>query len=119
MASQVLPAAKKLGKEVADLPVRMPKPKPTAGSSKLRNIIDDIWKHAGRPGSKGDGTTFDALRNEIRTGKPSAGKFHYQKAADLMTGLHKVLADPATSASDRALAEDLLRQFADAWKGKP
>jgi len=36
-----------------------------------------------------------------------------------MTGLHKVLADPATSASDRALAEDLLRQFADAWKGKP
>jgi len=119
VASQVLPAAKKLGKEVADLPVRMPKPKPTAGSSKLRNIIDDIWKHAGRPGSKGDGTTFDALRNEIRTGKPSAGKFHYQKAADLMTGLHKVLADPATSASDRALAEDLLRQFADAWKGKP
>lgn len=119
MARQALPAAKKLGKQVADLPVRLPKPKPSAASTKLKNIIDDIWKHAGKPGSKGDGTTFDALRNEIRTGKPSAGKFHYQKAADLMTALHKVIADPATSAADRALANDLLKQFADAWKGKP
>lgn len=119
VARQALPAAKKLGKQVTDLPTRLPKPKPTAGSTKLRNIVDDIWKHAGRPGSKGDGTTFDALRNEIRTGKPSAGKFHYQKAADLMTGLHKVLADSATSPADRALAVDLLRQFGAAWKGKP
>lgn len=118
VARQVLPAAKKLGKQVADLPVRLPKPKPTAGSSKLQNIVDDIWKHAGRPGSKGDGTTFDALRNEIRTGKPSAGTFHYQKAADLMTGLHKLLADASTSSANRALAEDLLRQFGEAWKGK-
>lgn len=119
VARQALPTAKKLGKQVADLPTRLPRPKPTAGSSKLQNIVDDIWKHAGRPGSKGDGTTFDALRNEIRTGKPSAGKFHYQKAADLMTGLHKILADPATSSADRALAQDILRQFGEAWKGKP
>jgi hypothetical protein len=119
VARAVLPAAKKLGKQVADLPPRLPKPKPSAGSSKLQNIVDDIWKHAGRPGSKGDGTTFDALRNEIRTGKPSAGKFHYQKAADLMSGLQKVIADPATSAADRQLARDLLEQFSDAWKGRP
>ncbi len=121
VARQVLPAAKSIGKHVPDIPKRLPKPKPTADGSKLQNIINDIWKHAGSPSAKGDGTTFDGLRNELRTGKGSGTppKFHYQKAADLMQGLTKTINDPATSAADRSLAEDLLKQFQDAWKGRP
>ncbi len=84
----------------------------------MHNIINDIWKHAGKANTKGDGTTFDALVNELRTGTKTSGKRHIRKAADLMRRLHEAIDDPRTSATDRAIADDLLHQFAIAWKAR-
>ena len=117
---RAVPAVKnKLGRRVPDLTPRRPRPRPTAEGRRLQNIINDIWKHAGNPNTKGDGTTFDGLINELRTGTKTSGKRHLQKAADLMKRLHEAIDDPTTSATDRAVAEDLLNQFATAWKARP
>ncbi|WP_040422169.1 hypothetical protein [Actinopolymorpha alba] len=98
-----------------DIPKRPPPPKPNATNPRLKNIIDNLWKHAGKPGTAGDGTTFDALRNELLTGRPSNGIFHMQKAIESMRGLQKIIDNPSTSAADRQIAQDLLRRFGDAF----
>jgi hypothetical protein len=116
----VVPAARrKPGRREPDMMPRRPRPPPIADGRRLQNIINDIWKHAGKANTKGDGTTFDALINELRTGTETSGKRHLRKAADLMRRLHEAIKDPSTSARDRAIADDLLDQFAIAWKARP
>lgn len=115
-AKEVLPKVKNVRRaRNLDIPKRPAPPKPNATNTRLRNIIDNIWKHAGKPGTAGDGTTFDALRNELITGRPSNGIFHMQKAIESMQGLQKILNDPSVSAADRQIAADLLRRFGDAF----
>ncbi|GAA2757563.1 hypothetical protein [Actinopolymorpha rutila] len=115
-AKEVLPKVKNVRRiRNVDIPKRPAPPKPNATNPRLKNIIDNIWKHAGKSGTAGDGTTFDALRNEILTGRPSNGIFHMQKSIESMRGLQKIIDSPNTSAADRAIAEDLLRRFGDAF----
>lgn len=115
----VVPQVKrKLGRRVPDLPPRRPPSPPTATDPKLRHIIEHIWKHAGDEGTVGDGTTFDAVRNEVRTNRKSGKKYHYEKAATLRNGLTNVINDPAVSSVDKSTARDLLRRLAISWTGR-
>lgn len=65
----------------------------------------------------GDGTTFDAVRSEVRTNRKSGGTYHFEKAATLRNGLTNVINNPAVSPFDKATARDLLRLLAESWKG--
>ncbi len=56
---------------------------------KLRRIVDNLWKGADNPNHVGDGTTMDAVRNELLTGRPTEGKFHSIKARESMEALQK------------------------------
>jgi hypothetical protein len=113
----VPPVRRRPGWRVPDLPRRLPPAPPTATDPKLRNIIAHIWRHAGDEGTVGDGTTFDAVRNEVRTNRKSGDTYHFEKAATLRNGLTNVINNPAVSSVDKATARDLLGQFMAAWKG--
>jgi len=121
-ARHALPKAKRVVPRAARVAKRAPRPRPRADSNRLKNIIDDIWKHAGKPGTAGDGTTFDALRNELRTGMPSNGIFHFEKAATYMNALRKIMNDVGRdapySAHDKQVASELFDMFVQAWKGQ-
>lgn len=120
-AKKVLPKAKKLRQQHAtpDIPRKPPAPKPQATDQKLKNYIENLWHGHNSPNRTGDGTTFDALRNEIRTGRLTGGKGHFEKAAQTQRDLRRWLDGPGKNASpaDRQIAEDLLKRFEEAWKG--
>ncbi len=123
-AKKVVPKAKKLRQQhpTAGVPRRPPAPRPNATDQKLKNYIDNLWHGSTSPNRLGDGTTFDALRNEIRTGRPTGpppGRWHFEKAAQTAKDIKNWLDGPGrnASAADRQIAEDLLRRFRDAYRG--
>jgi len=116
-ARSVLPTGKKLEVYVPDLPIRPPMPRPTTQNKKLENYVEQVWRHAGVPGTVGDGTAFDAIRNEIRTGRLTADKKHIKKGECLTNGLNNLLKRRDLAPADRALAEDLLFRLRIARKG--
>lgn len=86
---------------------------PSVGSTKLQNIVDDLYKGTTDPGRVGTGATADALRYEFSTGQRVFGKSHLQKAQDSLRGLENWLkANPSAPYQDRlvtrSLADDLL-----------
>jgi hypothetical protein len=85
---------------------------------RLQNIINNLFAHFGQPGTTGDGTTMAAVRNEILTGMPTAGKFHLVKAWESVLGLNSIISDSATNSADRALAEQLRDDLLNALGGK-
>lgn len=101
------------GSGVPDMPPKAPARAPNVRHWRLRKIVDDAYRGAENPNRVGDGTTMDAVRNELRTGRPTAGKFHSVKARDLVTRLSRWLrANEKTAtrpdvASARRLLEDL------------
>ena len=81
-----------------------------AQNSKLKNIIDQLYRWNARTG---DGGTADKLREEAATGKYLK---HLQKAQDKIIEINKLLNDPTLSESDRKLAYQLLNDLYDAVK---
>lgn len=80
--------------------------KPAVSETKLRNIVNDLYKGADKPGHTGDGTTADAVRAERMTGNQTNGRWHFKKAGQYVGSLYKWLAEhPDASASDRAVAQ--------------
>jgi RHS repeat-associated protein len=77
-------------------------------SAKLRNIIIDLFKGAGKAGAIGDGTTMDAIRYELATGGLVQGKDHVMKGIQYRSALMKVLRDKSADPGDRAIAKKLL-----------
>ncbi|MEL7648774.1 MAG: pre-toxin TG domain-containing protein [Sedimentibacter sp.] len=65
--------------------------KPTVSNEKLKNIINDLYKGQGGANTIGNGTTMDAVRNEILTGQATNGKFHTSKLNDYVNALEKSL----------------------------
>ena len=65
--------------------------KPNVSNQKLKNIVNDIYKGQNGPNIVGNGTTMDAVRNEIKTGLPTHGKFHTQKLKDYLNALKRRL----------------------------
>jgi hypothetical protein len=87
-----------------DIPQRPPARAPHVEDPKLRNILGSILRPAG-PSGVGDGSTVDAVRNEIRTGRPTKGQFHNIKARIAFKNLGKRLKEhPDASERDRAVA---------------
>lgn len=99
-----------------------PKPpavKPAVSDPKLKNIIDDMYKGVNNANRTGDGTTADAVRNELKTLEPTEGKWHLTKAVDYQRGLVKWLNDKNnTDPADRAVAIRELRNLMDALAGR-
>ena len=88
-------------------------PTPQVGSTKLQNIVNDLYKGTMNPGRVGTGTTADALRYELSTGQRVFGKSHLRTAQSSLRGLENWLkANPNAPNHDRlvdrSLADDLL-----------
>lgn len=81
-----------------------------AQNSKLKNIIDQLYRWNARTG---DGGTADKLREEAANGEYLK---HLQKAQDKIIEINKLLNDPTLSESDRKLAYQLLNDLYDAVK---
>jgi hypothetical protein len=78
---------------------------PGVTDTKLNNYVDQLYNHANRPGTIGDGTTMDdAQRQEI----PAGSGPHIQKSEEITRGLGKWLGrNPGASAHDRLVAQSL------------
>lgn len=91
--------------------------KPVVTNQKLRNIIDNLYKGQSNPNLVGNGTTMDAIRSEIATGKPTGGKFHTTKGEESMRGLQNLLATGNLSSDDACIAQALIEDLAKALAG--
>ncbi len=107
--------------------------KPHVKDSELQKIVDRLYKPNARIGS---GSTADALRSELKTGKPVGGKFHTQKSGEHLRRLKswinkhtensnrplsetaRRVSAPKPSAQDMRTAENLIRDLENALKGK-
>jgi type VI secretion system secreted protein VgrG len=92
---------------------------PAVNDPKLKNLVSDLYKGAHSKNPVGSGSTADAVRNELVSGKPTHGVFHSEKAKQYVSALEKWLAkNPNATSSDRAVAENLKRDLVDALQGK-
>jgi hypothetical protein len=93
---------------------------PTVSDARLGNIVRDLYKGTRNPKRVGDGTTMDAIRNEISTARASSGKMHLQKGRDYVNALRNwLIRNPNASADDRTVARRLLQDLQDALAGRP
>jgi hypothetical protein len=90
--------------------------KPVVSDPALAKIIDPLY----RPNATfGSGSTAAAVRQELVTGQPVGGAFHSQKAADSIRSLERWLANnPASRASDRAAAENVIKDMKNALESR-
>ncbi|MGU3525354.1 hemagglutinin repeat-containing protein [Enterobacteriaceae bacterium C23F] len=90
--------------------------KPNVQDESLGNIINDLY----RPNAKvGSGSTADAVRYEIATGEKVGGRGHIEKAETYSKALQDWLnKNPQASTSDKAAAENVLKDMQNALKGK-
>ncbi len=99
--------------------LKPPAPWPRVSDPKLDNIVTQLFKGTKNPNRVGDGTTMDAVRNELTTGESTAAKFHLQKARDSVRALRGWLRrNPGASQSDRDIAQKLLDALNDALAGQ-
>jgi hypothetical protein len=61
-------------------------PTPQVGSTKLRDLVNNLYKGTTNPNLVGNGTTMDPIRNEIATGVPTGGRMHTIKGRRPSTG---------------------------------
>ncbi len=82
----------------------------TQNYQKKKNNLNNIKKNDVRPQSTvGDGSTAGALREEIKTGQPTKGKWHYKKALELAAAYLKRVKD----AEKEEKNGDITKQEAD------
>lgn len=111
VAPSVLAAAERAGAVL---------PKPRINDPKLRNLVENLYKGTTNPNRVGTGTTADAVRAELATGRPTAGKFHLQKAEETIRGLQRWLQqNPNATYSDRLAAQSLLDELLSALGRSP
>jgi len=92
--------------------------KPTVTNEKLKNIVNDLYKGQGGANTIGNGTTMDAVRNEILTGQATNGKFHTSKLNDYVNALEKRLRAGDLNPNDEAVVKALLEDAKNALSGK-
>ena len=92
--------------------------KPEAENKKLQAIIDQLWSSS--PNPIGDGSTADAVRHEIETGKPVKSRYHSQKARDYAKTLENWLRSKTSPKpeKDKKIAREIIKDLKDALKGK-
>jgi hypothetical protein len=106
------------GKYVDDVEQRPPPEKPGPSDPVLQDVVEQLWKGADNPKRVGDGTTMDAVRNEIKTGRPTQGKWHSIKLRDAQKRLVKWQKKNQGSEYDRREAKKLLKRIENAFKAK-
>ena len=83
--------------------------KPIVQDADLKRIIDKLYRDGATVGS---GSSADAVRQEDATGLPVGGAFHAQKVSNDAKAIERWLANkPNAAASDRAVAENVLRDM--------
>ncbi|GAB6087308.1 hypothetical protein [Alkaliphilus crotonatoxidans] len=92
--------------------------KPNVSNEKLKNIVNDLYKGQGGPNTIGNGTTMDAVRNEIKTGLPTHGKFHTQKLNDYLNALQRRLRAGDLNDYDKSVVNALIEDITNALKGQ-
>jgi hypothetical protein len=92
--------------------------KPNVSNEKLKNIINDLYKGQGGPNTIGNGTTMDAVRNELQTGLPTNGKFHTQKLNDYLNALQRRLRAGDLNDYDKSVVNSLMEDINKALNGK-
>jgi len=65
----------------------------------------------------GNGSTADVIRHELRTGELLSPKGHFQKGVEMRTSLQRIMERESLSASDRQIADQLLRDLQSALSG--
>jgi hypothetical protein len=92
--------------------------KPTVGDRKLQNLVDNFYKHVGNPARHGDGTTADAIRYELATGKDINGSAHVIKGRETIRGLRNWLRrNPDAPQEDRDVAQAIIDDLLAALGG--
>ncbi|MFE7593287.1 RHS repeat domain-containing protein, partial [Kitasatospora sp. NPDC057512] len=64
---------------------------PKVTNTKFQGILDDIYPKPEYQSVTGSGKAAEALKEELKTGKQTKGKWHLEDNADLMTRLTKLL----------------------------
>ncbi len=92
---------------------------PNVTDAKLGNIVRDLYKGSGNFNRIGSGSTADAIRNEIKTGLPTKGKFHFQKGEEYIRAIEKwVENNPDAFKGDLEAANFLKDDIIDALQKK-
>ncbi len=92
---------------------------PKVSDPKLNNIVNDLYKGVGAPNQIGSGSTADAIRSELSTGKPTYDTFHIEKGQQYIRALDKwIRNNPNSSENDKKTAEFLLNDLRNALSGK-
>lgn len=87
----------------------------TAQNRKLRNLINYLF----RPGAQiGSGSTADAIRYELSTGKLLSPRGHFVKGQEARTSLQRLYRDPNLSPGDKQIVKKLLIDLQDALSNK-
>lgn len=92
--------------------------KPNVSNQKLQNIVDDLYKGQGGKNTIGNGTAMDAVRNEIKTGLPTNGKFHSIKAQETINRLQRRLRAGDLTPAETNIANELIKDLQNALGGK-
>lgn len=93
------------------------RPRPEVDDPKLKNYVHQIFKGVDNPRRTGDGTTMDAIRQEINGGALVNGKDHVGKGREILRGLERWLRNNVdASLHDRAVARDLIRELQELLK---
>jgi hypothetical protein len=81
---------------------------PGSGEHEVANIVNNLYEGTANPNRVGNGTTMDAIRNEIATGKSTGGRMHLTKGQESLRGLDNWLAkNPDAPYKDRLVAQSL------------
>ena len=91
--------------------------KPTVSNSKLQSAIDDLYSGQGSKGQIGNGTMMDAVRNEIKTGNPTKGKYHSEKARSSIKNLEKQLSSGKLDKQEKKIVRELVKDLRSALSG--
>jgi hypothetical protein len=90
---------------------------PPVSDRSLANLVDNLYKGTTNPNRVGNGTTMDAVRNELLTGQPTGGAFHSVKAQETMNGLTNWLSrNPNASYGDRLIAQSLVDELGSLFR---
>ncbi|MHA3946554.1 hypothetical protein [Cellulomonas bogoriensis] len=88
-------------------------PTPQVSSARLQNLVDNLYKGTTNPNRVGTGTTMDAIRSEMATGVPTAGRMHTVKGQETLQGLNNRLRrNPDAPYQDRLVAQSLADELA-------
>ena len=87
----------------------------SATDPKLRRRLDALYR---KNAKIGNGSTADAIRYELRTGKLLSPRGHFQKGIEMRNGLLKDLKSGRLNSTDTKIARDLAKDLQNALSGQ-